>query len=113
MKPKENLQLELILADNTSTQTYQKGTLFNHKELENVLETKNRSKTMDLNVHFSVPLTEKFSYETTLGGNFLENKYSKNRHPRELAYYFEVVNLTLVMDVIKLVTIKMRVSITV
>lgn len=38
---------------------------------------------------FSVPLTEKFSYEATLGGNFLENKYSKNRHPRELAYYFE------------------------
>lgn len=53
-----------------------------------MLETKTVQKRY-LNVHFSVPLTEKFSYEATLGGNFLENKYSKNRHPRELAYYFE------------------------
>ncbi|WP_249963116.1 TonB-dependent receptor domain-containing protein [Histophilus somni] len=89
LKPKENLQFELILADNTSTQTYHKGSVFNGKMLKDVLESKNSAKTTDINMHFSIPFTEKFSYEATLGANILKNKYSKNRHPRELAYYFE------------------------
>ncbi|WP_249967771.1 TonB-dependent receptor domain-containing protein [Histophilus somni] len=89
LKPKENLQFELILADNTSTQTYHKGSVFNGKMLKDVLESKNSAKTTDINMHFSIPFTEKFSYEATLGANILKNKYSKNRHPRELGYYFD------------------------
>ncbi|WP_249961001.1 TonB-dependent receptor domain-containing protein [Histophilus somni] len=89
LNPKENLQFELILADNTSTQTYHKGSVFNGKKLKDMLESKNSAKTMDINMSFSIPITEKFSYEATLGANILKNKYSKNRHPSELAYNFE------------------------
>ncbi|MBB5150852.1 hemoglobin/transferrin/lactoferrin receptor protein [Histophilus somni] len=77
------------MADNTSTQTYHKGSVFNGKMLKDVLESKNSAKTTDINMHFSIPFTEKFSYEATLGANILKNKYSKNRHPRELGYYFD------------------------
>ncbi|WP_233121816.1 hypothetical protein [Histophilus somni] len=63
--------------------------MFNGKMLKDVLESKNSAKTTDINMHFSIPFTEKFSYEATLGANILKNKYSKNRHPRELGYYFD------------------------
>ncbi|OZN24729.1 TonB-dependent receptor [Actinobacillus seminis] len=86
--PKENLHFNAILADNTSKQNYQKGAFYNSKALTDVLISKNKSQTLNLNVNFSTPLSEKLTYEVTLGSNFLVNEYSKNRHPRELAYNF-------------------------
>ncbi|MDY4505755.1 MAG: TonB-dependent receptor [[Actinobacillus] rossii] len=80
--------LDFLLADTSTTQDYDKGTFFNAKALNARLKAKNRAKTADIRLTFSTPIGEDWRYTASLGANFLNNKYTKNRHPRELAYNF-------------------------
>ncbi|WP_195836332.1 TonB-dependent receptor domain-containing protein, partial [Campylobacter portucalensis] len=82
---RDNIDINLIYAQNKGTQDYQKGAKFTSLALNDDLKTINNSKFFDLSNSFKNQIPNGF-IETKIGFNILKNSYKKSRHPTEISF---------------------------
>lgn len=81
------LDFNFLYAKNTNVQNYDVGATIINRKIQQPLQGKNQSSTIDVNNTFKFNLPAKSRATITAGVNFLENRYSRSRYPDELRIF--------------------------
>lgn len=81
------VNFNLLYSKNTNTQNYDVGSTIINRKIQQPLQGKNESTTIDLNNTFKFNLPAQSTISITPGINWLTNDYSRNRYPDELRIF--------------------------
>lgn len=81
------INFNFLYSKNTNIQDYDIGTTIINRKIQQALQGKNKSTTIDVNNSFKFNLPAETTFTFTPGVNWLKNDYSRNRYPDELRIF--------------------------